>query len=137
MQFKVPQSNISFEIADEWCVAGDLFRCELDSAHYRCATAGSQFVAITDIEPPLRDGNLVWFRDRESVVQLLKAMHGRQELPPIEIWSKLKKQSSRYIVRDGLHRFYLSIAFGYTKIPVIFNDWNMEEFLINEARKPQ
>lgn len=89
---------------------------------------------IQDVEPPLRDGGKIWFRDRDTVIQILDGMRSGAELPPIQVWSREKTNSSRYIVRDGLHRFYLSIAVGFTAIPVGIDDFDLNEFFANEAR---
>ena len=104
------------------------------TSHYRTDPTYSTIVPFNEVVPPLRDGDTIWFRNRETVVQLLSIMRDDVELPPIEVWSKGKKYSGRYVVRDGFHRFYLSVAIGYTEIPVRINDFDFDEFFANEAR---
>ncbi|WP_197338870.1 hypothetical protein [Ralstonia solanacearum] len=103
-------------------------------SHYQTAEMRSTVVSIEDVEPPLRDGGKIWFRDRETVIRLLDGMRNGAELPPIEVWSKGKKNSTHHVVRDGFHRFYLSLAVGFTEIPVVIEDFDLDEFLANEAK---
>lgn len=96
---------------------------------------GSIIVPITEVEPPHRIDGL-WFRDRHTVVKLLQSIRNGVALPPIEVWSK-GKRSALYTVRDGFHRFYLSIAVGFTEIPLDIDDFDLDEFFANEARGNQ
>jgi hypothetical protein len=135
MRFRIPNSHDSFEIPDEWWGASSMEGYIPDSTHYRIAQTGSIIVPITEVEPPRRiDGR--WFRDRHTVVKLLQGMRNGVALPPIKVWSK-GKRSALYSVKDGFHRFYLSIAVGFTEISLDINDFDLDEFLANEARDNQ
>ena len=90
-----------------------------------------EIVAVEEVEAPLRNGEF-WFRNRESVIELLKKVRTGEELEPIEVWSRERTQSKKYRVRDGFHRFYLSIVLGYRKLPVKVNDFDLTEFLEKE-----
>jgi hypothetical protein len=100
-------------------------------SHYSVDLDHLIIMLIDDLEPPMRDGGKIWFRNKETVIQMLSGMYDGSKLPPIEVWSKEKKSSSRHIIRDGFHRFYLSV--GYSEIPVVINDFDLNEFLENEA----
>ena len=133
MQFRVPRHDLVVDVPEEWWKATTSSIGISMGPHY-CAAGDSIVVPIQDVEPPLRDGGKIWFRNRDSVVQILDGMRSGEELPPIQVWSREKTNSSRYIVRDGLHRFYLSIAVGFTAIPVVIDDFDLNEFLANEAK---
>lgn len=133
MQFRVPRHDLVFDVPDEWWEATTSATGIPMASHYRAA-GDSVVVSIQDVEPPLRDGGKIWFRDRDTVVRLLDGMRSGAELPPIQVWSKEKKNSSHHIVRDGLHRFYLSLAMGFTEIPVVIEDFDLNEFFANEAK---
>ena len=123
----------SFEIPDEWWQASGMLAYTLTESHYLSSSAKA-IVPLEEIEPPLRDRGKMWFRGRDEVVSLLNGMLSYKEIPPIQVWSKEKNSSNLYVVRDGYHRFYLSVAVGYSKIPVEINDYDINEFLENEAK---
>lgn len=83
-------------------------------------------INLSEISPPKRDGNLIWFRSKDNVKRILFAMSNRDLIDPIQVWSKNLKANDLYVVRDGFHRFYLSIVMGYRFIPVTINDWDFE-----------
>lgn len=122
-----------FEIPDEWWEASEMSTYTPTRSHYLSVSAHA-VVSIEEIEPPLRNGGKVWFRDRDTVVQLLKGMRDCDKLPPIQVWSKEKKCSTLHVVRDGFHRFYLSIAIGYSEIPIEVQDFDLNEFLENGGK---
>ena len=59
-------------------------------------------------------------------------MRRGEKLDPIEVWSREKSGTSKYCVKNGFHRFYMSIAVGYCKLPIKINDIDLEEFLAKE-----
>jgi len=128
MIFHVPNSSIDFTINCDELIVKDVnfFRCNNFFYDFKFAD-GVQLVSLTNISPPLRYDNKVWFRDNDTVLKLLLAMKNKDPLPPITVWSLGKKLSNFISVRDGFHRFYLSIAMGYTHIPIIINDWDFED----------
>ena len=132
MKFKVPEHELTFEIPDDWWESANLAGYSSKSSHYNTDLTYIEIVAIKDITPPLRDGGLVWFRDRETVVRLLYEIKNNKAIEPIEVWNKEKSNLDKYIVYDGFHRFYLSIAMGYTKIP-IREKFDFDAFFSNEA----
>lgn len=134
MRFNIPGSTATFDIPDQWWEASGMQGYSPNAVHYRTTPAWPTVIAIRALEPPVRDGGVVWFRDQETVVQILHAMRDGDELPPIMVWSREKTASARYKVRDGLHRFYLSVALGFTRIPIKIEDFDLDEFLENEAR---
>ncbi len=106
-----------------------------NSLHYQVNQAHcSKIVSINEIEPPLRDNGNRWFRDKETVVEILQQVRTEKEIEPIEVWSKKKKNSIKYVVRDGFHRFYISVALGFREIPIKINDSDMYEFFEKERQ---
>lgn len=90
MQFRVPGHRLVFDVPDEWWAATPHTTGVPNAPHY-CAGGDSVVVPIEDVEPPLRDGGKIWFRDRDSVVQILNGMRSGEELPPILVWSREKR----------------------------------------------
>ena len=57
--------------------------------------------------------------DKKKLNDILDALNGDIELPPVECTSK----DNKYELRDGFHRFYISQLIGYTDIPANIDKW--------------
>ncbi len=102
------------------------------SDHYTTKQSScSEIVAVEEVEPPLREKG---FRNRQSVIEVLTQMRTGEELDPIEVLSREKTRTEKYRVKNGFHRFYLSIAIGYPKLPIMVNDFDLAEFLEKERK---
>jgi hypothetical protein len=84
-------------------------------------------VLMSEVSQPKRDGDRIWFRSEEAIKEILILMTQRNSLPPIEVFSKERKKSDFYTVRDGFHRYYASLVLHYEFIPVKINDWDFED----------
>ena len=124
----VPGTEFEFEIPDEWWIDAGMKDYVPCTEHYHTnLSVCTAIVLLKEVEPPQRD-NGFWFRNKESVLEVLRKMRDEDEvLEPIEVWSLAKKASKKYIVRDGFHRFYLSIAAGFRKIPIKISDFVIED----------
>ena len=89
-------------------------------SHYRAtATPPSAVVSVAEIEPIRRAHECDaggFYRDR--LVSVLKGFVSDIELPPIEI-HELPSGVFRYGLRGGFHRYFASIAAGFTEIPAV------------------
>lgn len=127
MKFSIPNSGINFSLNCEELLEKNLNFFQTKEISYEFKVGdGVQLIELFRISPPFRDGQKIWFRDDETVLMLLRSMKNKEQLPPISVWSLGKKLRDFYSVRDGFHRFYLSIAMGYTHIPIRINDWDFE-----------
>lgn len=127
MKFTIPNSSTDFTISCEVLNEIDFSFFKVSDFSYTFNDSTSvQLVPLAAISPPFRDGKKVWFRDDNTVLSLLLAMKNKDPLPPISVWNKGEKLSTFYSVRDGFHRFYLSIVMGYNFIPIRLDDWDFE-----------
>jgi hypothetical protein len=66
--------------------------------------------------------------DRERLIKIVKEIQQGEPLPPVKIRGIMYKNEShpsflnyssqyKFKVVDGYHRFYCSVAFGFTQIP--------------------
>jgi hypothetical protein len=134
MKFKVFGKDLEFEIPSEWWESAGMHNFVPSSECYAVnPTAYSAIVSVEEIECSRANGEL-WFRNRDSVIEVLRKLRNHIELEPISVWSKEKTGSDKYRVRDGFHRFYLSVAAGYKKMPVKIDDFDLSEFLEQERR---
>jgi hypothetical protein len=84
-------------------------------------------VRIADVGPigPVRR-SIGIFRDsedgipaRERVLQILRGFRLGHEIPPVQVVECVPSSQYRYKLTDGTHRFYCSVAAGFTHIPTI------------------
>ena len=135
MKIKIPGGTGEFEIPDEWWRSAGMEDFVPRTAYYNTdLSACSEILLVEEVEPPLREKCEFWFRNRETVIEVLEKIRSGEKLDPIEVWSREKSNSKKFKVRDGFHRFYLSIAAGYSKLPVKINDFDLNEFLEKESR---
>lgn len=83
---------------------------------------------LEKIVPPKRYKDEIWFRNRSEVNALIKAFFESINLPPIEVKFDSYDVAGVevYKVVNGFHRYYLSVAMGFTHIPVCVNNWCFE-----------
>ena len=132
MQFVDKSTQLTFEIPDEWWESGRVSFTGNVSNYAYPTDANTQLVSMDELAAPLRDGGLIWFRNRDSVVNLLQGMCEGAILPPIPVWSKGTKHPTKFVVRDGFHRYYLSLAMGFTEIPIRIDDFDLDAFFAAE-----
>jgi len=116
MLFEVPGSAATFEIPDEWWEFCDM-RSFKPRSNYYPYDPGAESVELLDlraVEPPRRDTGAP-FKKYKLVPVLLAFVSPECALPPIGA----AKTASGYVVRNGFHRFYASVAVGYKSIPAV------------------
>ncbi|MBR0899112.1 hypothetical protein JQ616_29520 [Bradyrhizobium tropiciagri] len=79
-----------------------------------------ELVPLLDIEPLRRDPGTPLFRKYKLVPVLmgLRSPHGF--LPPCEL-QRTGCSRFKYALHNGSHRFYASIAVGYSELPVLID----------------
>jgi len=122
MKFKTPR-GFEFEIPDDWWACADMKEfVRGDCMQYPCnATGRVEIVSIADIEPPTRSQGIPFFK-KYKLVPILLAFHSPEcALPPVTVQkpNALAETRFRYKVHNGFHRYYASIAVGFTSLPVI------------------
>lgn len=118
MRFRHPNIGVEIEIPDEWLV-------ESAAQTFTASTYG--FAAISDphwptvlvplekIDPPLRKNGIEGLR-KERTISLLQAIISGVPIAPLEVHQV--PHSDRLAVRDGFHRYYISVALGFPELPV-------------------
>jgi hypothetical protein len=116
MLFSYP---IEFEIPDSWLLeAGCILYKPLRLAYL--ATSDPKWptvnISIQQIQAPMRDLGITGLH-KERTISLLGAYLNDNPLPPVEV-HELPDRKEYYEVRNGYHRYYTSVAFGFTSLPV-------------------
>ena len=129
MRFPMPHLPLEFEIPDAWLhEAGFQGQWPMGEA-YR-SKADAERILLTSVEPVARfkespkDGNGF---DRLRLINALRGILSGDEIPPVRLmelpYLDLSPSPYRYTVKDGYHRFFASIAAGFSILPAdIVND---------------
>lgn len=123
-KFIVPGSNIEFEITDDWWQFCDIENSPPPTAFYLYSQrdVGVQTVPITEVRPPERSAGVVGFHKNRLAPILLAFTSDRCAVPAIPVRELADSDPYRYEVLDGYHRYYASIAAGYTRLPVLIRN---------------
>ncbi len=126
INFALPRGG-EFSLPAEWWIESGMtvFRCE--ACAYRPVASPETFeVSLADIRPLNMDrrkhlsyGGF----DRQRMLEVLTDVAQNSALYPIVI-RKREDPPYRFEIRDGTHRFYASVAAGFSQIPcVLQDDW--------------
>ena len=124
MRFKTA-NGIPFEIQDDWWVFAEMDGFTRNGGAFYPYAPGSeevQIVPLVDIEPPTRALGVPPFKKYKLVPLLLAFSSPECALPPVEVCSVAPSGPYRFKVFNGYHRYYASIAVGYTALPVVVRE---------------
>ena len=122
MQFETPDGAMTFEIPDEWWTFADM-GCFPDGEFYPYPLQQAdkvRVVSITDVEPPRRNDGVPPFKKYKMLPVLFAFTSPECALPAIEV-SACSEGHYRFRVQNGYHRYYASVAVGFTKLPIVLN----------------
>jgi len=118
MRFRHPTENIEFEIPDPWWVEAKAHLFERSAASFAASSDPewpTQLVSIQSVAAPQRDAGIEGLR-KERTISIIQAIISGSEVPPLEVHQP--PQSERLAVRDGYHRYFISVALGFPMLPV-------------------
>src|SRR5258708_5798374 len=124
MRFLMPNYPCEFELPDEWIAEAGMIGFVPKAAAYR-STADAVAVPLREIEPPYRVHAypMDWRGfDRARFIDVLQGIVAVTEIEAVPLMElpagdRLVLAPYRYRVRDGVHRFYGSIAAGFECLP--------------------
>ncbi len=130
MQFS--HYDFDFQVPDEWWAKCGMVGFVPPGASYVPELVGfndrqMRFVPVSDVAPVRRNLSHGVFNDdiesgisaEERVSRILRGFVSGARLPPVEGIEAPKNQNFRYELKHGAHRFYLSVAAGFTSVPMI------------------
>lgn len=121
MRFSTPRKDFEFDIPDEWWSFAEMEKAISNpGAYYPYSPASDdiQVISLYDIEPPQRSKGVPPFKKYKLVPVLLAFQSPECALPPLEI-AMLQGSIYQYLLTNGYHRYYSSIAVGFTHAPAI------------------
>ena len=121
MRFNTPARDLEFSIPDEWWSFAEMKTFDPGAGGYYPYTLNAKNVEVidlTEIRPPRRDDGVPPFQKYKLVPVLLAFQSPECELPAVDV-RRIETGGYRYEVLNGYHRYYASIAVGFTKLPVV------------------
>jgi hypothetical protein len=122
MDFRVPQSDLTFDISDEHRTFAEMegFSPKYSNCYSlpsQCATEEIDFsiVQISAIEPPTQRFATAPALVKARIVPILLAISSGRPLPPVQLKSI---EDGRYQLVHGFHRYCASIAARFENIPL-------------------
>jgi len=123
------------DLKDEWWDEAGMADFVARSLTYRVeATEFPNFyrVRIEEVEPVHRELSDGIFNDdketgltaRERVISILQGFREDAGMSPIKVVRLPLNEPYRYKLFHGVHRFYCSLAAGFTHVPVVERDLN-------------
>lgn len=118
------RGGVPFEIPDDWWSFAEMGSFSAKGGGFypyrECGDAQNiDVVLLSDIEPPTRSSGVPPFKKYKMVPVLLGFLSPECALPPVEVNALPPSERYRFRVRNGYHRYYASVAVGYTKLPVV------------------
>jgi len=139
MRFGLPSCNGTFEFPDDCWEKAGMNTFKPSACAYSvigppypqdaCLPASSppwSLVAIREIEPCSRQLTqgipaAPLFATKGRLIRILRGFENNDPMPPIWIY-EAKTNGYRYRIQHGVHRFYSSIAAGFTHIPAVVEE---------------
>lgn len=119
MQFSI--NRVAFDVPDEWWQETGMTGFTPRASSYRPAVRPGQdytLVPIAQFDPPRRTPPYPLIFRTQSLA-ILRGFATDAAIPPVTA-EKLSTGPYSVMLREGFHRFYLSVAAGFTHMPVIF-----------------
>lgn len=118
MVFRHPSEDIEFEIPNAWLRRANTASFQRTAESFATTSTPewpTVHVSIEAVLAPARDSGVEGLRE-ERTVSILQAVVAGVPIPPLEVHQP--PHSNRLVVRDGFHRYFISIALGYPMLPV-------------------
>jgi hypothetical protein len=122
--------DLTIELNDAWWVEAGMVGFVPSSRTFRADPSAAEgqtiFEArIGEVAPLRRNPGVGIFNDdhkasaQERVVRLLRGFRNGDAIPPVQLVADASFEGCRYKITHGSHRFYCSLAAGFTHVPAI------------------
>lgn len=113
-------SGDKVDVPDEWFVEAGFVGDRPKGSSYRATPSEYDLsvgiVPVSSVRPPRRNPGVVGLH-RPRSVSILRGFLEGDAIPPLRVYD-VPDGTFRYRVGEGYHRFHLSIAVGFTHLPV-------------------
>lgn len=127
---RITHHNLIVELDDSWWAEAGMQNFVPSASTYRvdatAARKGSVFeVSFDEVRPGQRNPGVGIFNSnaqasaKDRVVSLLRGFRENSAIPPVELLPDETGSNFGYKLAAGYHRFYCSLAAGYSRVPAV------------------
>lgn len=127
---RISHHDLTIELDDSWWAEAEMDGFKPASIAYRVEMNDTQSngifeVSIDEVGPVQRALGVSIFNDsdgataRDRVVSILRGFRAAALIPPVEVVSEPAGSLFRYKLVHGAHRFYCSVAVGFSHVPAV------------------
>jgi len=117
MRFETPAPGIAFDIPDEWWRFADMAGFRPSSDFYPPNESPFEALALAEVQPPARFEGVPLFKKYKLVPVLFAFQSPECALPLVQVIELPEPGRYRFAVHNGFHRFYASVAVGFSHLP--------------------
>ncbi len=115
--------DLKIEFDDTWWAEAEMDGFVPHNRAYRVdrgATNGTELfeIQIDEVAPVIRNPGIAYFVKKRAL-EILNGFRNDEEIPPVEIAFEPPGSKFRYRLLDGCHRFYCSLAAGFSHVPAV------------------
>ena len=111
--------DFPFCVPDSWWLKAKMAEFEPRTLHYRTDDPKALSVSVWEVEPVRRQLSYCVFADEEGVLRIFSGFVENSAIPPVEIKRQSQGSGYPYALYDGAHRFYCSVAAGFSHVPAV------------------
>jgi hypothetical protein len=122
MIFETPAGGVKFDIPNDWWAFAEMEKFNRVGQFYyyggQCFSDVAVVIDLVQVKPPQRDPGTGLFKKYKLLPVLFALTSPECSLPPITV-ERLLGSSFQFSVTNGFHRYYASVAVGFSKLPVV------------------
>ena len=111
--------DFSFCVPDSWWLKAKMAEFEPRTPHYRTDDPCDLYVSVGEVEPVRRELTYGVFNEEEVVLNIFCGFVENSAIPPVKIKTKPPGSAYPYCLWNGAHRFYCSVAAGFSHVPAV------------------
>ena len=111
--------DFPFCVPDRWWLKAKMIGFEPRTPHYRTEDPSALSVSVGEVEAVRRQLRYGIFDDEEGTLDILCGFVGNSAIPPVEIKRQPPGSVYPYYLWNGAHRFYCSVAAGFSHVPAV------------------
>ena len=111
--------DFPFCVPDSWWLKAKMAKFEPRTLHYRTDDPRALSVSVGEVEAVRRQLSYGVFNEEEGVLKILRGFVENSAIPPVDIKRQPPGSVYPYYLWNGAHRFYCSVAAGFSHVPAV------------------
>lgn len=112
-------ADFSFCVPDSWWCKAEMEEFEPRTPHYRTDDPNALCISVGEVKPVRRELAYGVFHNERTVLSIFRGFVENSAIPPVEIVKLPEGSDYPYQLRNGAHRFYCSVAVGFSHVPAV------------------